>query len=346
MKYFIACLLSLFAIVAQSEESVLQEVPHVTIQTNLGVIELELNPEKAPETVKNFLTYVSENFYEETIFHRVIKDFVIQGGGYAEDYYKKPPYAPIPNEASNGLKNKRGTIAMARNSADPHSATSQFFINIKDNEFLDYRASTSSDWGYCVFGRVVEGMEIVDKIADLPTEADGPFKGDLPQAKVIIEVVTAENLPPTTRTLEINKVEEKVEEINDEENNDGDIEAGLEASEKGEKEETTDEVVEEDIPAEEETSLDNEEEMSIDHIEEGDIGDDKADLPFEKEMDNATDEPTDKTEKKSEEEKAVSVEDSVQPEEKAALSVKAAPKNITEPPDAPSHPDTPEPLPN
>jgi cyclophilin family peptidyl-prolyl cis-trans isomerase len=144
--------------------------PKVLIKTNHGEITLELNEEKAPETVKNFLSYVNEGFFDKTVFHRVIKGFMVQGGGFElkEDgsIEQKPTKAPIPNEAKNGLKNKRGSIAMARTN-DPHSATAQFFINHSDNDNLDY--PSFDGWGYAVFGEVVSGLDVVDKIASLPT---------------------------------------------------------------------------------------------------------------------------------------------------------------------------------
>jgi peptidyl-prolyl cis-trans isomerase B (cyclophilin B) len=160
----------------------------VRMQTNYGNITLELYPDKAPQTVANFLRYVDTGFYEKTIFHRVIADFMIQGGGFDLDYRQKPTLEPIVNEAANGLKNNRGTLAMARTS-DPHSATSQFFINLKDNAFLDFTAQNPNGWGYCVFGKVVEGMNVVDEIAKVPTGPGGPFPTDAPKALVVIDRV-------------------------------------------------------------------------------------------------------------------------------------------------------------
>ena len=142
--------------------------PVVELETRLGTIVIELYPDKAPETVRNFLDYVDSGFYDDTIFHRVIPQFMIQGGGLNEDMRQKPAKAPIRNEADNGLKNETGTIAMAR-TAVPDSATSQFFINVKDNPFLDFQAKTQSGWGYCVFGRVIDGMEVVHEIEGVPT---------------------------------------------------------------------------------------------------------------------------------------------------------------------------------
>lgn len=157
----------------------------VKLQTNLGTITLELDAEKAPKTVENFLAYVKAGHYDNTVFHRVIKNFMIQGGGFEPGMNQKPTNAPIENEASNGLKNKRGTIAMARTN-DPHSATAQFFINVVDNDFLDFKAPSGSGWGYCVFGQVVEGLDVVDKIKAVRTGNKG-FHQDVPVEDVVIE---------------------------------------------------------------------------------------------------------------------------------------------------------------
>ena len=157
----------------------------VKLTTNHGAITLKLKAEKAPKTVANFIAYVEAGHYNGTIFHRVIKNFMIQGGGFAVGMDQKDTQAPIENEAANGLKNKRGTIAMARTN-DPHSATAQFFINVKDNAFLNHTAPTPSGWGYCVFGKVVEGTEVVDKIEGVATGNAG-FHQDVPKEDVIIE---------------------------------------------------------------------------------------------------------------------------------------------------------------
>ena len=135
----------------------------VRLHTNAGVIGIELDDKRAPETVKNFLGYVESGFYANTVFHRVIDGFMIQGGGFEPGMRQKPTRAPIQNEAANGLKNERYSVAMARTS-DPHSASSQFFINVKDNSFLNHSEPTAEGWGYCVFGKVVEGRDVVDKI--------------------------------------------------------------------------------------------------------------------------------------------------------------------------------------
>ncbi|MEE9357733.1 MAG: peptidylprolyl isomerase [Sedimenticolaceae bacterium] len=154
--------------------------------TSLGDIELELNDSQAPETVKNFLRYVDEGFYNSTIFHRVINSFMIQGGGFTADMKKKPTHAPVKNEAKNGLKNDRGTIAMAR-TRNPHSATGQFFINHADNSNLDY--PSFDGWGYAVFGKVTKGMDTVDKIADIYTVSRNGMS-NVPQDAIIIESIT------------------------------------------------------------------------------------------------------------------------------------------------------------
>jgi cyclophilin family peptidyl-prolyl cis-trans isomerase len=157
----------------------------VLMQTSKGDIALELDSAKAPETVKNFLRYVDEGFYDGTIFHRVIKNFMIQGGGFTPAMSQKKTHDPVKNEAKNGLKNTRGTIAMARTS-DPHSATAQFFINHKDNDFLDYPGQDG--WGYTVFGKVTKGMEVVDAIAAAPTGTRGSSR-DVPTETITILTV-------------------------------------------------------------------------------------------------------------------------------------------------------------
>jgi peptidyl-prolyl cis-trans isomerase A (cyclophilin A) len=157
----------------------------VEMKTSLGPITLELDRDKAPKSVDNFLQYARDGFYDGTIFHRVIEDFMIQGGGYTADMEKKQTREPIKNEAKNGLKNKRGSIAMARTSA-PHSATAQFFINHKDNDFLDY--PSRDGWGYAVFGKVTDGMSVVDAIADQPTGIVRSMR-DVPKEPVLIESV-------------------------------------------------------------------------------------------------------------------------------------------------------------
>lgn len=160
----------------------------VAITTNMGRMVVELDAAKAPKSVANFLQYVDSGFYDGTVFHRVIGNFMIQGGGFSTDLQRKPTKAPIPNEANNGLSNLRGTVAMARTS-DPNSATSQFFINTVDNPRLDFVSEQNAyTWGYAVFGKVVEGMDVVDRIRQVPTGSMGPFQ-DVPRTPVLIESV-------------------------------------------------------------------------------------------------------------------------------------------------------------
>ena len=162
----------------------MSENPVVLLETTSGDILVELYPDKAPETVANFLKYVDDGFYNNTIFHRVIPGVMIQGGGLTARMQQKDTSAPIKNEADNGLKNDRGTIAMAR-TMDPHSATAQFFINLVDNDFLNFQAPSGNGWGYCVFGRVTEGMDVVDKIAKVKTTTVGMYQ-DVPSDLVVI----------------------------------------------------------------------------------------------------------------------------------------------------------------
>jgi cyclophilin family peptidyl-prolyl cis-trans isomerase len=163
--------------------------PEVKMDTSAGPVIIELYPDKAPETVKNFLRYVADGKYNGTIFHRVIPHFMNQGGGYTKDYRKVATYPPIKNEADNGLKNIRGSIAMAR-TGDPNSATNQFFINTVNNRGLNFHSKTVSGWGYCVFGQVKQGMDVMDKIAAMKTGPGGPFPSDVPATPVVIKQVT------------------------------------------------------------------------------------------------------------------------------------------------------------
>jgi peptidyl-prolyl cis-trans isomerase B (cyclophilin B) len=158
----------------------------VLLETSMGNFEIELDAAKAPLTVANFLAYVDAGHYDGTIFHRVIDGFMVQGGGYDSAYEKKPVKDPIQNEAHNGLKNTLGTVAMAR-TGDPHSATAQFFVNVKDNAFLDHKAKSGSDWGYAVFGKVVSGMDVVERIKVVKTGSRGPFPKDAPLDPVVIK---------------------------------------------------------------------------------------------------------------------------------------------------------------
>jgi peptidyl-prolyl cis-trans isomerase B (cyclophilin B) len=193
-KIFIPLLVALTScvdVIENDEANNLMEnkMTQVTIKTSVGDIQLELNDEKAPITVENFKTIASSGYYEGTIFHRVINGFMIQGGGLTADMNNKSSgTGPIQNEANNGLPNDRGTIAMAR-TMDPHSATSQFFINHKDNTFLNHTGETSQGWGYAVFGMVTEGMDVVDQIAEVATGSSGAYQ-DVPEEVITIESVT------------------------------------------------------------------------------------------------------------------------------------------------------------
>ena len=193
-KIFIPLLIALTScvdVIENDEANNLMEnkMTQVTIKTSVGDIQLELNDEKAPITVENFKTIASSGYYEGTIFHRVINGFMIQGGGLTADMNNKSSgTGPIQNEANNGLPNDRGTIAMAR-TMDPHSATSQFFINHKDNTFLNHTGETSQGWGYAVFGMVTEGMDVVDQIAEVATGSSGAYQ-DVPEEVITIESVT------------------------------------------------------------------------------------------------------------------------------------------------------------
>jgi peptidyl-prolyl cis-trans isomerase B (cyclophilin B) len=162
--------------------------PVVIISTSMGDITVALYEKEAPETVKNFLAYVNDKFYDGTIFHRVIPGFMIQGGGFSPDMQQKSTKAPVKNEAANGLKNEVGTLAMAR-TPDPHSATAQFFINVKNNDFLDYKDSSMQGFGYCVFGKVTEGMDIIRKIELVKTTRSGMHE-NVPAEPIVIKSIT------------------------------------------------------------------------------------------------------------------------------------------------------------
>jgi cyclophilin family peptidyl-prolyl cis-trans isomerase len=163
--------------------------PQVELKTNMGVIVLELYPERTPATVKNFIQYVKDGHYNGTVFHRVIPKFMIQGGGFSPDFKQRPVGKPIRNEAANGMKNTVGTVAMARTS-EPHSATAQFFINIADNDFLNFRYPTREGYGYCAFGRVIKGMNVVQRIASVATGAGPAPHRDVPRQPIVIEQAT------------------------------------------------------------------------------------------------------------------------------------------------------------
>lgn len=191
------CVLTLLLVMSVFTGPVLasEARPQVKLATSQGDIVLELDRNAAPETVDNFLAYVRDGFYDGTIFHRVIAGFMIQGGGFDENMNRKLARSPISNEADNRLPNRTGTIAMARTS-DPHSATAQFFINVKDNGFLDHRGKTAKGWGYCVFGKVVSGMNVVRVIEKVPTTSRSRMR-DVPKTPVVIRhasVVPAESV--------------------------------------------------------------------------------------------------------------------------------------------------------
>lgn len=188
MIRFFPILLIVFGLMAGNADAA--EAPRVRLVTSVGDIVLELDPDKAPKSVENFLGYVRSGFYDGTIFHRVISNFMIQGGGFTRDFDKKATQAPITNEADNGLKNERGTIAMAR-TGEPHSATSQFFINVQDNPSLNHTQKSQRGWGYAVFGRVVEGMEVVDRIRAVPTTDYGYYR-NVPAEPVVIQSAVVE----------------------------------------------------------------------------------------------------------------------------------------------------------
>ncbi len=182
---FVATLVLLAAVAPGDAQETAKGNPQVVLETSKGKIVLELYPDKAPVTVKNFLTYVDAKFYDGTIFHRVIPNFMIQGGGFTADMNQKSTNDPIKNEADNGLKNQRGTIAMARTNI-PDSATSQFFINSVNNDFLNFKSKSVQGWGYAVFGKVVEGLDVVDAISAVKTGTSGGFR-DVPAEPVVIK---------------------------------------------------------------------------------------------------------------------------------------------------------------
>ena len=187
IQFIVLCLfLAMLGTTAMSDTQ-----PKVQFDTNKGTIVIELNQEKAPVTVENFLSYVKSGFYDGVIFHRVIPNFMIQGGGFTPDMQQKSTQENIENEANNGLKNTKGSIAMARTSA-PHSASSQFFINVKDNSFLDFTSETPQGWGYAVFGQVIDGIEVVETIENVTTGIVGPYS-DVPKEAVIIEKASVIN---------------------------------------------------------------------------------------------------------------------------------------------------------
>lgn len=186
-------LLALLSSSALFSQSAFAANPQLVIETNHGNIIVELYPEKAPKTVANFMQYVNSGFYKDTIFHRVINRFMIQGGGFTANMAEKETRAPIVNEAGNGLLNEVGTLAMARTS-DPNSATAQFFINLENNQFLNYQSPDPELIGYCVFGRVLKGMDVVRDIASTPTGYSGPYS-DVPKSPVVIQQIKLTTKP-------------------------------------------------------------------------------------------------------------------------------------------------------
>ncbi len=179
-KFFVFCAMMLAALAVYAEDNVI-------IKTSMGDITVQLFDKEAPATVKNFMSYVDKKFYNGTIFHRVIKDFMVQGGGFDASFKQKPTDAPVQNEADNKLKNAKGTLAMAR-TGDPHSATAQFFINTKDNDFLDHTGKNARGWGYCVFGKVVSGMDVVEKIENVKTGTRG-YHENVPVENIVIKEI-------------------------------------------------------------------------------------------------------------------------------------------------------------
>jgi peptidyl-prolyl cis-trans isomerase B (cyclophilin B) len=180
----LAALMTPLLMLAASASSAAEQAPRVRLETTMGNIVLALDAQQAPQTVENFLAYVNSGFYDGTIFHRVIGNFMIQGGGYTADMSRKQTRPPVKNEADNGLKNSRGSIAMAR-TQDPHSASAQFFINVEDNAALDHTAPNERGWGYAVFGHVAEGMDVVDKIRAQATGVKAGFR-DVPKKTITI----------------------------------------------------------------------------------------------------------------------------------------------------------------
>ena len=190
-NFIIFTLLIITTTFSFATEKKMSDSPKVKLTTSLGTVVIQLNAEKAPVTTANFLTYVNEGFYNGTIFHRVIKDFMAQGGGFDTSFNQKTTHAPIKNEADNGLKNDPYTIAMARTS-NPDSATAQFFINVANNTFLNHTAKTARGWGYAVFGKVIKGQDVVDKIKAVPTATVGPYENVPKEPVTIIKAVVVQ----------------------------------------------------------------------------------------------------------------------------------------------------------
>jgi peptidyl-prolyl cis-trans isomerase A (cyclophilin A)/peptidyl-prolyl cis-trans isomerase B (cyclophilin B) len=186
MKNLIMAMLPFIAAIAIAGNLQAAGKPKVHFKTSMGDFTIELEPAHAPQTVANFLQYVRDGHYDGKVFHRVIKAFMVQGGGFDSEYKRSPTRGPISNEADKGIPNERGTIAMARTN-DPHSATDQFFINMKFNGFLNHRSKTGRGWGYTAFGRVIDGMNIVGRISRVETGSAGPFPTDVPVKQIVIE---------------------------------------------------------------------------------------------------------------------------------------------------------------
>jgi peptidyl-prolyl cis-trans isomerase B (cyclophilin B) len=199
MRYILITFATLFLLISSAHAAVNFTDKHIKLETSEGDIVLELDITRAPHSVLNFMNYVRNGFYDGTVFHRVISNFMIQGGGFDSRLERKKTNAPIINEADNGLKNVRGTIAMARTN-DPHSATAQFFINVVDSPFLDHKNKTPRGWGYAVFGKVTQGMDVVDKIRNMPTGPKGPFSSDVPVKTVTINKATIIEFKPAAAT--------------------------------------------------------------------------------------------------------------------------------------------------
>lgn len=192
-RTLVGATLALAALAAQAAN------PQVALKTNLGTIVVELYPQKAPKTVENFLQYVKSGFYKDTVFHRVVRDFVVQGGGFTPSLEAKSTALPIPLEANNGLKNEMGTVAMAR-AYDPNSATSQFFFNLSDNKHLNFFRAEPGLYGYTVFGKIIQGLDIAKQIGTIPTTAQGPFPAEVPVETVVLQdaVVLEDNTAKST----------------------------------------------------------------------------------------------------------------------------------------------------
>ena len=192
-QLYVFLMLAILSSTALTSNSALAANPQLTVETNRGNFIIELYPDKAPKTVANFMQYVNSGFYKDTIFHRVINRFMIQGGGFNADMSEKETKAPIVNEAGNGLLNEVGTLAMAR-TGEPDSATAQFFINLENNQFLNYQSPDSELIGYCVFGRVLKGMDVVREIASTATSNNGPFS-DVPKSPILIQQIKLNAAP-------------------------------------------------------------------------------------------------------------------------------------------------------